>query len=395
MTAALSAKLRECNESRTPVNIEGGATLRGMGAARTAATGISTATLDAFITHEVHDLTCSVQAGMTLQAFSQTLAQAGQFVPLDAPLRGKATVGGTLSAGWLGPRRHYYGRLRDFAIGSQVILADGTIANAGGMVVKNVSGYDMTKLYIGSFGTLALVTQFNFKTLPLPRARRVLIAALPESTRERATTQVTQLAAAPAAALCVEGFRKSIEGEDGVDGRLFLLLEGTQRSIDRSTREIRSALGRAGVPETAITDTGADRLFERLLDAALLSTAGRTLTYRSLGTPESAPARARALRDAANAEALYTDVLLDIMNGDVFVRVSERESRAFAQKIEVCHDAIRAVDPRSVIVAGEAPIRESLDPWGAPPRAIAQMRDLKARFDPNGILNPGRFTGGI
>jgi glycolate oxidase FAD binding subunit len=83
------------------------------------------------------------------------------------------------------------------------------------------------------------------------------------------------------------------------------------------------------------------------------------------------------------------------MNGDIFLRVSERDSRAFAEKIEACDDAVRALDPQSIIVAGDAPIRASLNAWGAPPEAIDKMRAVKSRFDPKGTLNPGRFVDGI
>jgi len=111
--------------------------------------------------------------------------------------------------------------------------------------------------------------------------------------------------------------------------------------------------------------------------------------------PADAVERATALRDAANRHELFTDVLADIMNGDVFLRVSERDSRAFAEKIENCDDALRSLAPRSVIAAGDAPIRASLNSWGAEPSAMAKMRALKAQFDPNGTLNRGRFAGGI
>jgi glycolate oxidase FAD binding subunit len=347
------------------------------------------------LTHEHHDLTCSVRAGITLTQLAEKLAQYGQFVPIDAPLRRKATAGGTMAAGWLGPRRHMYGRARDFVIGSQVVLADGTIANAGGMVVKNVSGYDMSKLYIGSFGTLGVITQLNFKTLPLPPKRRVLIAKLPEHSRARVVAQVASQPVVPAAACCIEGFRKTVDGEDGIEGRLFLLLEGSDALLDRATRDLRSALGRAGVPETLIVDTGAGESFERVVDAQIASVGERSITYRSLGTPETVDERATALRDAANRHELFTEVIFDLMNGDVFLRVSERDSRAFAEKIEACDDELRVIDPRSAIVAGEAPIRSSLDAWGVPPAAIDKMRAMKERFDPKATLNPGRFVGGI
>jgi glycolate oxidase FAD binding subunit len=386
----------ECNRDGRTLEITGGNTLRGFGTgAPPADVTLATTGLNKLITHEYHDLTCATQSGLRVEDFAETLAKRGQFVPVDVPLRRKATVGGALAAGWLGPRRHFYGRARDFVIGSQVVLADGTIANAGGMVVKNVSGYDMSKLYIGSFGTLGVITQLNFKTLPLPQRRRALIAKLPEGTRARAAAQIAASPVTPAAAFCIEGYRKSIDGEDGVDGRMYVLLEGSETLVDRATRDLRSALGRAGVPETAIVDDGAWESFERILDASIASVGERSLTYRALGMPADVLQRATALRDAANRHEVFTDVLIDLMNGDVFLRVSERDSRAFAEKAEACDDAIRSLSPRSVIAAGDAPIRASLNGWGAEPPAIAKMRALKAQFDPKRTLNRGRFVGGI
>lgn len=392
----LRKTVAECDRDGRSVEIQGGNTLRAFGAPPAPAdVVVKTTGLRELLKHEYHDLTCSTQSGIRVAEFADLLAKRGQFVPIDVPLRRKATVGGALAAGWLGPRRHFYGRARDFVIGSQVVLADGTLANAGGMVVKNVSGYDMSKLYIGSFGTLGIITQLNFKTLPLPQRRRALIAKLPERTRERAAAQVAASPVTPAAAFCVEGFRKVVDGEDGIDGRMYVLLEGSEVSVDRATRDLRSALGRAGVPETLIVDTGAGESFERVLDACIASVGERSVTYRALGLPGDAMERATALRDAANRHELFTDVLADVMNGDVFLRVSERDSRAFAEKIERCDDELRALCPQSVLAAGDAPIRASLNPWGAEPPAIRKMRALKAQFDPHGTLNRGRFAGGI
>ncbi len=174
-----------------------------------------------------------------------------------------------------------------------------------------------------------------------------------------------------------------------------MLLEGSRVLVERATREMRSALGRAGVPQTTIVDEGASASFQRVIDAAIANIGQRSITYRSLGLPNSAHERATALRDAANRHALFTDVLCDILNGDAFVRVSERDSRAFSERIEACDEDLRAIDPRSSLVAGRGAIRAALSSWGEPPAAIQKMRALKAQFDPRSTLNPGRFVGGI
>ncbi len=395
-TDALREALERCDREGLKVFIEGGKTLAGMGPALPRAdVSLLTTGLNAILTHEYQDLTCSAQSGVRVAQLNAVLAKHGQFVPVDVPLRKKATIGGSLAAGWPGPRRHFYGRARDFVIGSHVSLADGTLAKAGGMVVKNVSGYDMSKLYIGSFGTLAVFTQLNFKTLPIPPRRRALIAPLPEATRPRAIAQIAALAVTPTAAFCVEGFGKNVDGADDIDGRVLLYFEGSELLLERATLDTRSALGKAGVPETMIVDTGASESFDRTLDACIANKRGRSITYRLLGTPGTAEERAVRLRDACNRHELFTDVLLDVMNGDVFVRASERDARRFAEKIEACHSELRELEPRCAIVGCNAVVGASFEPWGAVPPAIEKMRALKARFDPHGTLNPGRFIGGI
>ena len=183
----LQTAVREANERGEALVIEGGKTLHAMGKppARAAQT-LSTTGLRKINAYESADLTISVEAGLTIRALRATLAEHAQFVPIDVPRAHEATVGGALASGWLGPRRHLFGRPRDYIIGSKIVLADGTLAAAGGMVVKNVAGYDMSRLYIGSFGTLGVLASANFKTVPQPPIARAFLARLPEGTRLRA-----------------------------------------------------------------------------------------------------------------------------------------------------------------------------------------------------------------
>ncbi len=137
---------------------------------------IDTKALNRVIHHEPNDLTISVEAGMTIGALRTYLARHGQMLPVDPALPDQTTIGGLIATAADGPRRAMYGILRDMMIGISVIESNGQISKAGGMVVKNVSGFDMMKLYHGSFGTLALIVSANFKLYPIPTHHGTLIA---------------------------------------------------------------------------------------------------------------------------------------------------------------------------------------------------------------------------
>jgi glycolate oxidase FAD binding subunit len=393
---ALAEMLRACDRSGRAAVLFGGRTMQGIGhVPERYDVAVDCTALDRILEHDPRDLTISVEAGCRVSALSTALAASGQFVPLDAPRSNAATVGGTLAAGWLGPRRAVYGKPRDFVIGTTAVLADGTIASAGGMVVKNVTGYDLSKLYVGSLGTLAAIGRVNFKTLPLPAARRLALAPLPEHTRERAVCRLRTLEIEPTAALIVRGFAKTIDGEDGTDGRLFVLYEGSERTIDAATRELRSAIGAAGVPATHLIDREATAVFERALDAYVEPLGSRSMTYRSFGRLSDAGPRLDAFVRVARSCKLAVETIEDLRTGDVVARVSARTVADFESRAFVFDAERRTALASARVVAAPQALRERLDAWGEPPAALQAMRALKARFDPRGTLAPGRFVGKI
>ena len=392
----LSELLAQCDAAERKVLVVGGNTLHALGfpPERVDVT-VETAELRGIVAYEPADLTVAARAGTPVAALAVALAAHGQFVPLDAPRPQYATLGGTLAAGWLGPRRHAYGRPRDYVIGSTIVLADGTIARAGGMVVKNVAGYDMSRLYVGSFGTLGVLAQANLKTLAQPGRSRVFLARLPEGSRKRAFAQLTALTVRPSAAFWIDGFHQAVDGEAGDEGRLLVMLEGSDALLQRATRDLRSALGRAGVPETRVVDAGARESFERTVDAYVATLGERSITYRLYPFPDDSENVAGSLRDLAVRFGLRCETIVDVINGDVVIRVSDLDARALGAKIEPFDDALHDVAPRAIVIAGDHPHRAYLRVWGDAPPAIEKMRALKLRFDPKRTLNPGRFVGGI
>jgi glycolate oxidase FAD binding subunit len=359
---AVSKIVARCDRAGEKILIAGGGTLAGMGyPPERVDVELVTTGLTGIAANERADLVVAVRAGMPVQDIARLLAAQGQFVPLDAPQPRYATLGGTLAAGWLGPRRLCYGRLRDYLIGSTIVLADGTIAHAGGMVVKNVAGYDMSRLYVGSFGTLGVLVQANLKTIPLPPHARLFLASLPERTRER----------------------------------VLAILEGSAALLERATLELRSALGRAGVPETRVIEAGARESFERVVDQYVACLGERSATYRLFPPAEESVQRALDLRELAQRFGLQSEAIGDVMNGDVVLRVSDLDTLSFGAKIEAFDDALHEAEPRAQVVASSHPHRMYLRVWGADPPAVDRMRQLKERFDPKRTLNPGRFVGGI
>lgn len=394
--AGVSELVARCDADGRKLLIVGGDTLHGMGfPPERADVVLETSALAGVVQYDPADLTIAVQAGLPLQTLAIALGAHRQFVPFDAPRPQYATVGGTLAAGWVGPRRHLYGHPRDFVIGSVVVLADGTIARAGGMVVKNVSGYDLSRLYVGSFGTLGVLVQINLKTLAVAGRARVFLARLPEGSRARAMAQLAHLAIRPSAAFWIDGFHQAVDGDDGDEGRLFVLLETSDELLERATRDLRSALGRAGVPETRIVDAGARESFQRAIDAYVAPLGERSVTYRFDPFPADAESLAASVAALARRFELRCETIADVMNGDVVARISDLDMRALGAKVEPFDDALHETHPRARVIAGEHPHRAQLRVWGQEPAAIDKMRALKARFDPNRTLNPGRFVGGI
>ncbi len=143
---------------------------------------LETNQLTRLLEHEAPDLTCQIEAGLTLAALQAQLATKGQWLALDPPDAAQATLGGILASNASGPKRLRYGSARDLVIGLRVVQANGEVSRSGGRVVKNVAGYDLNKLYIGSLGTLGVIVEANFKLHPLPITERTLLLTYPNAT---------------------------------------------------------------------------------------------------------------------------------------------------------------------------------------------------------------------
>lgn len=188
---------------------------------------LTTEGLDRILEHEEGDLTCTVEAGLRLSTLNSALARAGQRLSLDPP--GDPTIGALLATNTSGPLRHRYGAPRDLVLGTTLVLADGTIANSGGKVVKNVAGFDLARLVCGSRGQLALIVRASFRLHPVPKTARTLVVETDDVASTAALLLGSQLQ--PSALDVLH------------PGRVAALFEGSERAVEAQLAAARAIVG--------------------------------------------------------------------------------------------------------------------------------------------------------
>ena len=367
-----AAALAAAAQAGEAVRIRGGATKLDWGAVTPEpAVELRTRELHRTLEHNVGDLTAIFQAGAPLARVQVELAAERQMLALDPPLgraQRNATIGGVIATGDAGPLRHSYGAPRDLVLGVTVALSDGTIARAGGKVIKNVAGYDLGKLFCGSFGTLGLILSVCVRLHPLPVATATALGASPDP--DVLTAAARTLASAP-----LELDALDVAWRRGLGG---ILARCAGAEAPRRAQRVAELMRSAGLRDVDVAEDD-DRLWGR-------QRAGQRSESRALVRVAARPRELGAVLRAAEASG-----------GTVVGRAALGISF-----VELDPDAVatlRGALPAkavAVLLDGPAELRASLDPWGAPEaRALELMRRLKAQFDPARACNPGVFVGGI
>ncbi|MBN6053339.1 FAD-binding oxidoreductase [Nonomuraea sp. RK-328] len=353
----VSAVLRACAEGDLALTPAGGGTKLHWGAPpERCDVLLDLCCLNEVLEHAAGDLVVRVQAGVTMGALAGVLAAEGQELALDAPP--EATVGGTLATAACGPRAFRYGAPRDLLIGVTVVLADGTVARSGGKVVKNVAGYDLGKLFTGSYGTLGVIAEAAFRLHPLPPDRRWLVVEDAGRPRELAGI----LAASQAEPSAVELDRPG----PGAPVAMAALVEGT--AAGPRALALRDAVGAGEVSPEPPPWWDAPPYEEVLVEARFL------------------PGALDGVLEAAGAHGLR------VRGSPVSGRL--RLSPAGEVTEERLAAAVAALRERAHAVVVLAAPYEGVDRWG-PVGALPLMRRVKQQFDPGRRMSPGRFAGGI
>jgi len=364
------------------VLIRGGGTKLDWGGAVEADVELDTRALDRLVAHNAADMTAVAGAGMPLARLQEQLGEAGQWLALDPPGTDEgATLGGILAAGDAGPRRMRYGSVRDLVIGSTFALADGTVGHSGGLVIKNVAGYDVTKLLCGSLGTLGLVTQVAVRLHPLPGASRTL--RITTDARDAARL-AAGLAVSPAEPSAVEW-----AGDPGGTGTMLVRVEGVREGVGARTSAVQDLARGHGLDARPLGGEEEAAAW-REHAGAVGGDDGETVARAGFlpdRLPEVAGALARAAAEARTGATLTAGACLGLAT----CRISGRDAAAHAATLTGWRRAVEGLGGTVALRRRLAGVDQLADPWGTPPSAAALMRALKRRFDPDDRLAPGRF----
>ena len=328
--------------------------------------------------HAWEDLTCTVQAGCSWAAMQRELASHGQMVALDPLWPERSTVGGIVATNDSGALRLRYGGLRDLIIGMTLVLADGTIARTGGKVVKNVAGYDLHKLLTGSFGTLGVITEVNFRLHPLEQHARTFTAtatdlsAFEQPLRDLLHSQMT------ASSIQL----RLLEGQTALDVRLSTRPE----CFDGQVARLRAILNSAIESSEAVWQSRQQ----------LFSLPGSTVIKASV-LPSEICSVAAELQRIADAKNVVFDLVAQAcgLMTVALAPTDETSTDALFALINHLRARLRPTAGSAVILRLPAVFRGRIDVWDCQSDALPLMREIKRRFDPNRVLSPGRFVGGI
>jgi glycolate oxidase FAD binding subunit len=349
--------------------------------------------------HDIPNLSLSVEAGITLADVQKKLADTGKgsFLPLDPPYTDRATIGGIIAANSSGPRRYLYGSARDLLLGLKAVYPNGDIVAFGGKAVKNVSGYDMTKLMIGSWGSLGVITEITTKLLPLPEASATLLTSFEDLAKAGSMTRkILHSVLLPSAMELMDGKAASQLGESARYLVAFSL-EGVREAVDRQVAEIGDIAKKEEAVNTKVLWGEEDRVFwRRVRDFALASAA--SVILRSNFVISKQAEILGNYEKMAQAAGIGCAWIGHAGNGILTSYILENGAAKMGPVVDLIGKfTAEAAKHGGNLIVESCPrdLKEKVSVWGQPRSDDVVMHRLKERVDPVGVLNPGRFVGGI
>jgi glycolate oxidase FAD binding subunit len=365
--------------------------------------------------YDPDDLTLSVDAGIGLADLAEALGKENQFVPLAVPFFEECTAGGTIASGIGSALRYSYGSARDFLLGAEFVNGAGALTKSGGRVVKNVTGYDLHKLLIGSLGTLAVITRLNFRTFPIPQGYGHLVATF--SSVEAIVNFKSAIAKSPLTPssfqiLGPEAAQRVAELKEGRDSALpswfapvhwhvCVGFEGAELVLRRYSSDlIRYAEQSGAVGYHLLEKPAGESLGGGLRELVnLLSWSGPAATIFKIGMLPAFPEDLERLRELANRLAIPCAIFANLPGPLYFAlepkALNDGSIATLAQIASCVFEYAASHDGQASILFCPAELKRIVNVWGPARKDAELMRRVKTAFDPQNIFAPGRFVAGI
>lgn len=340
---------------------------------------ISTVRLNAVVAHRHGDLTATVQAGATLADVNRELGRHRQWIPLDPPFADRATIGGLVATNDSGPRRHRYGAPRDLIIGIEFARADGRLAKGGGIVVKNVAGYDLPRLLTGSFGSLGVIVTATFKLYPHTAASRTLVVELPNPSALGALA--LKLSASHLTPTALEFATHPL--------RLVIRFESIEASVAQQSETAAKLIAESGHAATALTESAEAQYWQ---DHERLASDDRGALLKVSVLPTDLAGTLAVIEQLAGKRGY---VAAGRAGAGVFLLRVTEDVQLQKRVIDGLRDVLQIGRGSAVVVKGSPELGAHVDVWGPIGDALTLMKSVKHQFDPAGILSPGRGPGGL
>ena len=361
------------------------------------------------------DLTLSVDAGMPLRQLAKVLAEKRQFLPLAVPCYETSTVAGALASGIDSTLRKQYGTARDFLIGAEFVDGKGALCKSGGRVVKNVTGYDLHKLLIGSLGTLAVITRLNFRTFTLPQTHGGHLACFSNLEGASAYRDAIEKSGLPLANLEtlspeMVALTASVLSETnaGFAGRLdpskwcvYASFEGNEAVVPRIARDFQKLANEAAAADSEILDAASDAHLGGVLREAFdwLRWASPSVALFRIALPQSKPGDLADLLCVAQESVLRGALLVRAAAIIYFALLAENEDestlRALENAVTRVFSLAAAGQGHATLLHAPSKLKSRVNVWGPKRADLGMMQRVKISFDPQNIFAPGRFVGGI
>ena len=350
---------------------------------------VSTERLNRVVEHAVGDLTVTVEAGVKFADLQEILLKTGQFLPLEPAYPQEATIGGIVATADSGSWRQRYGGVRDMLLGISFVRSDGQIAKAGGRVVKNVAGYDLMKLFTGSYGTLGILTEVTLRVYPVQEAAATVVLTGEKEAIASATKTLLASALTPTAVDLLS--TKLITQLGFAQGMgLMVRFQSVTDSVKEQSSRLLEVGQQLGLQGTLYTDANEANLWQSLQEQIWTAPHQPAITCKIGVLPTAAVTTLTQLDTLTSSTGLG------------FIHAGSGLGRLRLDPAVVTPETILEMRRHCQAQSGfltllEAPIslKQQLDVWGYNSSALNIMSQIKQQFDPKNLLSPYRFVGGI